>query len=118
MTLFPPGPPVMSAVDSRSADSGPGGDHDTSEVPNTRNPLLRRNMPLSLLHAVRVLPETIGECAYRDFSATLELTLNGGSVWQLPWSWFGPRDQAPTLERVEEVVASLLLERMKLISPL
>lgn len=60
MTLFPPGPPVMSAVDSRSADSGPGGDHDTSEVPNTRNPLLRRNMkqiPDPLVKACQRLTE-------------------------------------------------------------
>lgn len=74
-------------------------------------------MSLSLVHQVRLLPHTVGECVCRDFSGQLEVTLNGGSIWHVPWSWFGPRDQQPSLERVEQVVCGLLKERMTLISP-
>lgn len=71
---------------------------------------------LSLVHAVRVLPESIGECPWRDFTATLVVTLNGGSTWHMPWSWFGPRDHQPDLDRIEQAVAALLQERMTLVN--
>lgn len=74
-------------------------------------------MSLSLVHSVRVLPDTIGRCTIREWIATLEVTLNGGSVWTMPWSWFGEQDRTPDQDRVEQAVVRLLEERMTLVSP-
>lgn len=74
-------------------------------------------MSFSLVHSVRVLPDTIGCCTIRDWIATLEVTLNGGSVWTMPWSWFGAPGHVPDQDRVEQTVVKLLEWRMKLVTP-
>lgn len=64
---------------------------------------------LSLIHSVRLLPESISPCPFRDWQGKVEVTLNGGSVWHLPWSWFGEKTAfEPSIDRIEGLIISAL----------